>query len=174
VDPAVELEARSAYEAFTDVRALQPSDVVVVPTWTPHSLQHGVRVVEFQSPTYERYIIAFAQKVLTQNHWDSEYAIANMSLDTPAEPVFEPLGERFERIARFDQFNVCRGIATNDASRLPTNLPYALIVALDEPLLVRGLVLEAEQAAFVSHSALPSTTLRSKTQSRYLAAAPGL
>ena len=76
----VEQEAmlRNQMEAFTDFQPLSVADVVKVPTWTPHALQHGVRVVEFQTATYERFIISFAQQVVTQDHWDSEHAISNM------------------------------------------------------------------------------------------------
>lgn len=61
-----------AYFGFLDV---EPGSVVRVPPFIPHSLQNGVQVVEFQTPTYERLILAFNQKVLTQNHWDSEAAL---------------------------------------------------------------------------------------------------
>lgn len=60
------------YFDFLDVGV---GDIVRVPPLTPHSLQHGVEVVEFQTPTYERLILAFNQKVLTQNHWDTEKAV---------------------------------------------------------------------------------------------------
>ena len=47
---AKEAAARSACLTFTDERALEVGDVIRVPTWVPHSLQQGVRVVEFQTP----------------------------------------------------------------------------------------------------------------------------
>ena len=73
-------------ESFTRLLDLRVGDVVRVEPYYPHSLQHGVRVVELQTPTYERFIISFAQQVVTQDHWDSEHAIAHMSLDPAPEP----------------------------------------------------------------------------------------
>ena len=48
---AAEQAARTEMESFTSIRDLRIGDVIRVPTWTPHSLQHGVRVVEFQTQT---------------------------------------------------------------------------------------------------------------------------
>lgn len=61
-----------SYFEFIDVRV---GDVIRVPPFVPHSLQNGVQVVEFQTPTYERLILAFNQKVVTQNHWDTQKAL---------------------------------------------------------------------------------------------------
>ena len=69
------LKNRRSMQAFTGSRALRKGDVVQVAPHVPHSLQQGVQVFEFQTPTYERNIISFNQKVLTQDHWDSDYAI---------------------------------------------------------------------------------------------------
>ena len=42
--------------------------------------RRGYRI---QTPVYERFIISFDQKVLTQNHWDVESAFEVMKLKTP-------------------------------------------------------------------------------------------
>src|SRR5690606_327598 len=76
-----ERQAREAMNAFTHMLPLREGDVVKVPCLTPHALQHGVRTVEFQTPVYERKILAFAQKVLTQDHWDTSEAVELMSLE---------------------------------------------------------------------------------------------
>ena len=57
---------------------LRVGDVVALPPGVIHSLRHGIRVVEFQTPTYERLIAMFAQKVLTQSHWNRQSALARM------------------------------------------------------------------------------------------------
>ena len=62
----LEAERRRIMEGFTLLRPLRVGDVVQVPLRLPHALQHGVRTVEFQTPVYERRILSFAQKVLTQ------------------------------------------------------------------------------------------------------------
>lgn len=107
-----EREARAAMERFTHLRPLRVGDVVRVPPLLPHALQHGVRTVEFQTPVYERRILSFAQKVLTQAHWDTREAVARMLLeppiaeDSPARATGP--GARCERIAEFDHCEVQR------------------------------------------------------------------
>ena len=127
-----EATARAKMNAFTATISLGVGDVVSVPTWTPHSLQHGIRVVEFQTQTYERYIISFAQRVLTQPHWDSVHAIERMHLETPRPATFEQVGPGIERIARFEDFNVWRVDTTAAGQlRLPSHVPYAVIMCID-------------------------------------------
>ena len=165
-----EAAARSAMEAFTEVRGLHVGDVVAVPTWTPHALQHGVRVVEFQTATYERFIVSFAQKVITQDHWDSEHAIARMHLDRPQEPAFERVAEGVERIARFDHFNVWR--ANTETLTLPSHIPYGVLMNITGSTCVGGLELRKEEACFIPHDALTTTTI--ETDGQYVVAAPEL
>ncbi|GIS51685.1 MAG: hypothetical protein Ct9H90mP27_1760 [Gammaproteobacteria bacterium] len=111
VSNTIEERAKLKMDGFTSIKELRLGDVIKVPTWTPHSLQHGIRVIEFQTPTYERYIISFEQRVLTQEHWDSEHAIAHMTLDPPAATNYESISEGLERIARFEDFNVFEQIS---------------------------------------------------------------
>jgi len=168
-----EHQARTEMESFTAMRELRVGDIVRVPTWTPHSLQHGVRVVEFQTPTYERYIISFAQQVLTQDHWDSDHAITNMHLDVPVAEVFESVSPGVERVAKFDDFNVWRadlGLAA--PLHLSGDIPYAVCMCLSGKVDVGELSLAAEEACFVPYSALQSTALCNDGQ--VLIAAPNL
>lgn len=173
VGAQVEAGARAHMESFAAMRELRVADVVQVPTWTPHALQHGVRVVEFQTPTYERFIISFAQQVQTQRHWDSAHAIASMHIDEPAAETIEYVADGVERIARFDDFNVWR-VALHIAAplRLPAELPYAVCMCLTGAVQVGALNLEAEQACFVPHVALPQMNLTGSGQ--LLIAAPKL
>lgn len=107
-----EEELRAQMNAFTHLRDLRVGDVVVVPLLMPHSLQHGVRTIEFQTPVYERQILSFAQKVLTQDHWDTEAAVSSMRLTPPEEDHFTVLlaerGVSVERIVDFPDFEVRR------------------------------------------------------------------
>jgi len=152
---AAEAELRAAMEAFVNLRELAVGDVVVVPTWLPHSLQHGVRVIEFQTPSYERYIISFAQKVLTQPHWDTETAVARMRLDLPEPPRFAPVTDGVERIVSFDDFGVWRiTLSPGAAFPLPEQPSYALCMVVQGTLGLGSLRLTAEEAAFVPAAAL--------------------
>lgn len=155
VPAAREAQARAAMDAFTAERPLAVGDVVVVPTWLPHSLQHGVRVVEFQTPTYERYIISFAQRVLTQDHWDTAEAVARMRLDTPEPQPFEGVSAGVERIVDFDDFRVWRARLDPGAHfELPEHPSYALCAVVSGRIAIGALTLHSEAAAFVPGLAL--------------------
>ncbi len=166
-----EARKRAIMDAFTNLRNLVEGDVVAVPTWTPHALQHGVRVVEFQTPSYERYIISFAQKVLTQRGWDSEYAIARLSLDPPPEPEIRTLAPGIESIASFDDFGVWR---TSHPVHFPAGLPYALCMAIGGTVGIGALRLGADQACLVPAAALPHHPVTIEGNAQCLIAAPTL
>ena len=180
---ALATEERSAREAtleFTASRELSVGDVITVPNWLPHSLQHGVQVVEFQTPTYERFILSSSQRVLTQAHWDSTEAVRRLSLDPPPVEITEPVGPGIERIARFDDFGVWRiNPAAQRQIRLPAAVPYALAFCIEGELLLTGrtrsLLLQAGEAAFVPLSAVDQPIRAGGDRTTLgLLAAPGL
>ncbi|WP_157976384.1 hypothetical protein [Parahaliea mediterranea] len=117
---AEEARLRAEMDRFTFLRPLRVGDVVKVPLRLPHSLQHGVRTVEFQTPVYERKILSFAQRVLTQDHWDTREAAQVMHLAPPPDEAFEILRDseqlRIERIVDFEDFEVQRVTLTAGAS----------------------------------------------------------
>lgn len=137
-----EQQARQAMDAFAALRPLSLGEVVKVPCFTPHSLQHGVQTVEFQTPVYERKILSFAQKVLTQDHWDTDSALEQIEL---AAPVIEALpvlaqspGLRLERIVHFDDFEVQRlYLAAGQKFELPELPGYGLLMLIDGALDLR-------------------------------------
>ena len=145
---------RHAMEAFTRFMPLRVGDVVRVPCFTPHSLQHGVRTVEFQTPVYERKILSFAQKVLTQGHWDTDEAVSMMQIETAEE---EPLievdsgpGVRAERIVDFDDFEVQRWqIQPGSEHRLLLQGRYALVMTVEGEASINGFRLMPESACLI-------------------------
>src|SRR5690625_989582 len=145
---------RAAMNAFTRLWPLQVGDVVQVPLLTPHALQHGVRTVEFQTPVYERKILSFGQKVLTQSHWDTDEAVAQMVLHvetlSQCETLSRGTGWRQERIVTFDVFVVDRLIV--EAGRhwsLEPDGEYALLMAVGATFEIGRLALAHEEACFV-------------------------
>ncbi|MFV2091307.1 MAG: hypothetical protein ACC642_11665, partial [Pseudomonadales bacterium] len=160
---AAERDAREQTVAFTDYRALRTGDVVTVPAWVPHSLQHGVQVVEFQTPSYERHIISFAQQVTTQDHWDSATAIARMHLDAPLESDPESIAPGIEKIVNFPEFGVWRvALSPGKSLQLPGHIPYAVAICIRGTLSITGrsrsLELQRHQAAFIPASAISSVS----------------
>ncbi|MDX9874929.1 MAG: hypothetical protein RBS88_08470 [Spongiibacteraceae bacterium] len=149
-----EQHLREAMESFTALRPLQVGDVVKVPHRVPHSLQHGVRTVEFQTPVYERLILSFAQKVLTQADWDTAAAARIMTAAPPAEEAFEQTasgrGWLEERIVEFDDFEVHRVRLEPGASRLLDATPaYALLMCVGGDLQLDGKTLGADVAVLL-------------------------
>ncbi len=177
---AQQTACRENVERFSVLQPLRQGDVVVVPTWLPHSLQHGVRVVEFQTPTFERHIISSGQKVLTQDHWDSATAIGRMQLEPAAEVEFQPIAPGVERIVAFDEFAVWRvQIAIGGETTIPDDLPYAvcMVIAGEVDVVAGGVTisLAAEHAAFVPAGGQGKTLINRHNQVAIcLVAAPGL
>ncbi len=99
----IEKIKRNKMHDFTQLLELYEGDLVRVPRNLPHALQHGVEVLEFQSPIYERSIVSFEQKVLTQQHWDFEGAIPILSLEDGADHITpEKRLEKNRVVAGFD------------------------------------------------------------------------
>lgn len=160
LDPAdsapAESSARKEMNRFTSLLPLRVGDVVNVPPWLPHSLQHGVRVIEYQSPTYERLVIAFAQRVVTQSEWDSAAAIEHLNLEPPAQAPVESITPEIQRIASFSDFSTWRiHLEPGATLELPLDLPYAVCMTAYGSVTVNGMQREAEQACLVPHGALP-------------------
>src|SRR5690606_7164749 len=108
----LEKEYKQAMNSFIALHSLAVGDVVTVPRLVPHALQHGVRVVEFQTPVYERKILSFGQKVLTQEHWDTTEALSLVDMGQESSVVqelhTEINGIQIQRIVNFDEFEVHR------------------------------------------------------------------
>ena len=67
---------------FLNAVAVRPGDMVTIPPTMPHSLLRGVSVIEFQTPVFERKILAASQPVKTQRTWDSAAAVAAMDAES--------------------------------------------------------------------------------------------
>ncbi|MBF0279402.1 MAG: hypothetical protein HQM13_16515 [SAR324 cluster bacterium] len=103
-----EKQLREQVYDFVGKQKVRVGDVVTFPPRQMHSLQHGVEVIEFQTPHFERLIVMFGQKVLTQSNWDTDDAFAVMKPEIYQSPTFEKLGEteawKKERIVDFPDF----------------------------------------------------------------------
>lgn len=150
---AEEKRLRDKMENFIAIKPLSIGDVVKVPCFTPHSLQHGVRTVEFQTPVYERKILSFAQKVLTQAHWDTEAALEALELDAPAETALAVLEQTprllREEVVRFSDFMVER-ITLEQGAHI--NLPsghYRLLMVIAGELVIAGATVCREEACLL-------------------------
>ena len=166
IDNETEESLRREMESFTSLRDLEPGDVVQVPPLTPHSLQHGVTVVEFQTPHYERYILSFGQKVLTQDHWDTEDALSSVSFatDTPLT------GNLDDIIADFDEFSVQRlHLQPGESLDLPGQ-SYAIVMCITGELRITDTCIPESAAYFLP--AESNKTIQSDTNSILLLAVP--
>jgi hypothetical protein len=120
----------------------------------PHGLRHGVRVVEFQTATYERKILSSAQKVLTQDRWDTREAVSRMRLfppdETPCVPCDAASGVRVEQVADLPDFDVRRVTLQSGRDWQPEACPdYRILTVLSGSLDVAGVLCESEQAVLL-------------------------
>ncbi|MDO3385704.1 hypothetical protein QWI17_07630 [Gilvimarinus sp. SDUM040013] len=174
---AQEESLRHTMESFSKVLPLKIGDVVKVPCYTPHSLQHGVRTVEFQTPVYERKILAFAQKVLTQPHWDTREALEKVVLDAEMPALDEGeeavAGILCQQVVDFDDFAVWRLRAHKHSEMSLAKLSaYRLVMAITGGVSLRGRVLTAEQAVLCPALARPDQVLKLEKGAVALIAAP--
>jgi mannose-6-phosphate isomerase class I len=166
---AEEASVREEMDGFTELRPLSLGDVVKVPLLTPHALQHGVRTVEFQTPVYERKILSFAQKVLTQDNWDTAEAMELMPMgleqDIESRQASESIsnnrlidfegkaGVSCEQVVVFEDFQVLRITFQPGAEWvLPSNGTYSLVMTTQGVLSLTGQQIRHEQAVFVPAS----------------------
>ena len=145
-----EKKLRQQMESFFGKLPLKPGDVVKVPLRVPHSLQHGVRTIEFQTPVYERRILCFAQKVLTQDHWDTEPGVEEMEIAEPSLPELKMISEQdgvcVEQVVEFSDFEVERvGLSDGQSYRLESDV-YQLLIAIEGVLIVGEQQVAPEQA----------------------------
>lgn len=171
-----ELHLREVMQSFTHTQAVAVGDVIKVPCLTPHALQHGVRTVEFQTPVYERMIISFAQKVLTQSHWDSAQAVALMNLDFPPQeqPQEQPQASSLpanrsahcivERIVDFEDFEVHRvHLGTGGQFSLPAPADYAVLIVIQGDMVISDMALVPEAAVILPNSLSEQLLINSGT-----------
>ena len=117
---AEEARRRDAMYAYTAVQDVAVGDVIQVQPCMPHSLQHGVRVVEFQTPHYERFILSFGQKVLTQPGWDTREALLLTNTQAAPPASIKIVAPGIDLLADFSAFQVVRiMLAAGDSKILP-------------------------------------------------------
>lgn len=153
---ATEERLRHAMYEFTSMHPLHVGDVVRVEPFVPHSLQHGVRVVEFQTPHYERHILSFGQKVLTQDGWDTVEAVA-MVKDDPADITTTASGG-VETIADFEEFDVSRVMLEPGESETIAHTGYKLVMGVFGQVSIDNTRVESESAYYLPRG-LPVTLL---------------
>ena len=107
-----ELSLREKAASFIGNCKVKVGDIISFPVFQIHSLRHGIKVIEFQTPHYERLILMFAQKVITQNKWDTADALGKMKMEVYKKPEPKILkkteGLLVERIVDFPQFSADR------------------------------------------------------------------
>ena len=99
--------AVDAVQSYMNPVDLRPGDAVTIPPRVPHSLQKGVHAIEFQTPVFERRILAASQPVVTQEGWDIDAAVAAMDLSVQPT-VGSPQVDGISVIASLPDFTVTR------------------------------------------------------------------
>jgi len=174
IDPeltAREEQLRHNMYRHTGMLDFSVGDVATIGPMVPHSLQHGVRVIEFQTPHYERYILSFGQEVLTQDHWDTDSALAGARTEasTPEPPVQIAPGR--DLIADFDAFKVT-GLMLEPGDYSETqHTNYTMVIGVAGEMALDDLTeVGPEQAFFQAPKEALRFTNRGKTPATVLIA----
>jgi hypothetical protein len=150
---------------------LRQGDVVKVQRRVPHSLQYGITVVEFQTPVYERLIVTFNQKVLTQSHWDVSKAFEIMEINQPLAQNLLCLEDTdqiiIEQVVNFQDFEVLRMTQRVGTYKLDlAKFGHSIIFALKNKITVIGdevVTLASGEACFIP-AACSSILLESQSE----------
>jgi hypothetical protein len=168
---------RKAMNSFSALRDLRPGDVVQVHPHTPHSLQHGVRVIEFQTPHYERYILSFAQKVVTQDHWDTEKALDQVQLEAAgiAEIEITDAGaaDLEPIIADFEEFTATRILLKPGMNWTLKAETYCLVIGVQGTATIGNDSMQPEDGYYIAAPSQPvSICNNSSVAATFLVARP--
>lgn len=145
----------TALDAFMSRHRLAPADSIEVKPGVPHSLRQGVEVIEFQTPVYERLILAASQPVVTQSHWDSAAAATAMHLTAQPSPRLAGT-EPHQTLATTPTFQVTRHLLPK-AAALP--LPaWSVGWIVHGGLRAPGTTFESRQAFLTPIPATPVAT----------------
>jgi hypothetical protein len=167
--------------SFTELQPLRIGDVIRVKPFLPHSLQHGVRVIEFQTAHYERHILSFTQKVMTQNHWDTSAALKKAVVELPenelpSSSTFDILQNRdgclVESIANFDEFKSWRISLASNARFTHEIDSYVLIIGVTGHAVANGMGVAPEDGYFVNASVKEITLTTGDEEAVLLLAMP--
>ncbi|NBW81667.1 hypothetical protein EBR21_07920 [bacterium] len=159
--------------SFFRLKKVRVGDVICVPPFIPHSLQPGVRVVEFQTPTYERLILAFNQKVLTQKHWDTVRAIELARFNQQDEQTIAGPASIWQSIVDFPEFQVHRcTVEPQTVAEIPNSKRHAHSmlfvisgeIEINSRIAAKSVSLSAESAALLPFvPGLPGPSIRCKS-----------
>jgi mannose-6-phosphate isomerase class I len=152
-----EAKLESEINRFVGWLDLRQGDVVKVQRRVPHSLQYGITVVEFQTPVYERLIVTFNQKVLTQSHWDVSKAFEIMEINHPLSQNLLCLEDNdqilMEQVVDFKDFEVLRITQRAETFKLDLGkFGHSIIFALKSNITVIGdevVALASGEACFI-------------------------
>ena len=155
---------------FTKLHEIKVGDAVKVNPYIPHSLQHGVRVVEFQTPHYERYILSFGQKVITQDHWDTKAALMKAKLSETEIERPKKINAFQDMVADFEEFNVVRVILPAGKELEIAKKGYCLIMGIFGETRLGSDRIKNEKAFYIPPTDSLVMTNESKAESCFLIA----
>ncbi|MEM1436148.1 MAG: hypothetical protein AAGG11_18990 [Pseudomonadota bacterium] len=150
-------QRRRALLAFISSVQIREGSRVRIEPGIPHGLPNGVRVVEFQTPTYERLILAASQPVVTQASWDCGAAVDAMNTSptgSTGAAVETVSGE--QPLARFRDFGarILRLDAQVSELTLPPTRGAVVALCSEGSVQLGTLTLTKEEAAIIPAAAL--------------------
>ncbi|EPJ43774.1 MAG: hypothetical protein OFPI_41660 [Osedax symbiont Rs2] len=169
----IEQQQRRELNSFTGHKSLRVGDVLKIPCFTPHSLLHGVRCIEFQTPVYERMILSFGQKVLTQQHWDTAKAMQMVNCDVQHSEAAHCLLQTeqlcIDVVVNYPQFTVHRyKLQANAKTLLKPSDNYRLLIIITGNVQLNRQLLTAEQACLLPANMAEQVLHNTSTQEAIL------
>tara|TARA_Y100001970_G_scaffold290197_1_gene422975 strand:+ start:2490 stop:3779 length:1290 start_codon:yes stop_codon:yes gene_type:complete len=161
---------REQMNEYTKLHEIGIGDSIKVKPLVPHSLQHGVRVVEFQTPHYERYILSFGQKVVTQDHWDTREGLKKAKIQSVEIEEPKRIDKYQDILAEFDEFKVVRISLPAGGSYEIKPDSYCLIMGISGTTEFKGYSICTEDAFFVPTDNLLTFTNSGDRESCFLIA----
>jgi len=157
-----ETTLRKKAASFVGDCYVKVGDIISFPALQIHSLQHGIKVIEFQTPHYERMIVMFSQKVITQNHWDTEKALKKIVPEVYKKPKIKNLlkteGFMLERFVDFPHFTADRLFLNPDKFWTDQlNDKYHILIVIKGEANIfseygKSIILRSEDAFFLPNS----------------------
>ena len=147
---------RQKMNTFTNMVSVTEGTIIDVPPLIPHSLQHGVQVLELQTPTYERMVISASQPLATLENWDSEQAVNEISFSSATVYKQTKIERGFIPVASPKGFEAWKiQIEPGDTHLFEADLAYGICVTIDGNSVIGELPQTKNEACFIPGSSLP-------------------
>ncbi len=124
-------------------------------------------MIEFQTPHYERYILSFAQKVVTQTYWDTEKALDHVKLEEPGNVEIERSNANSTNvksvIADFEEFTATRILLKPGMNWTLDFGTYCLVIGVQGTVTIGNRPMQPEDGYYIAEPSQPVSICNSSS-----------